>query len=358
MIDLLIENYEAQFVSTADRETVDACLAAERAALTDTRHLEDKVIGPADFEWDYTVLIEGFMTFVDPFMERTSGAMYLFLHALRELGEVRPEHIKAVILLEYPYFASLINDFFNFHHAFTREETDSRETSKLTQLRYAGQYLSKYPGYVLIRNELGVDQETLHRLHKLFAQTYVTLGIARGQFMKWCHAGFRGVGLHPYFQNAISGLCNYMWLPVVMAADFAGLPESSLKQVKRALGHLTLYAKLHCEHRLLRGELELPEQPPLQGALVTIAFQGYALAGKRLAMEVDLPEGARFPDVHDVVSRAAARAADAYDDAMAAELGREEDRQLEQFLSEIAKCGTLARTASRLCRCFDGGANA
>jgi len=351
MIDLLIPGFEERFVSDEDHTLVNDLLDAEKVAMLDADHLEEKVIGPADHAWDYSSLDAGFLRLVSMFMDYDSGASFLFLRALRELGADRPEYEKAVILIEYPYYACLTNDFYNYHDTFTQQTPDRREAGRLTQLRYAGQYLSKYPAYLLIRNELGVTEEVLARLHRLFADTYVTLGINRGQFLTWCRRGFEGVTVEHYLQNSTNGVCNYMWLALVLAADLANVPQERMEGLKRALAHLSLAAKLDCERRLLGGALTPPDDDVLQGALVPIVFQGFALLEQGVTLDTTLSAGQRFPSVYSMVRTAAEKADGAGERTMGA-LKARIDEHLDGFVDGMKETGLLPETARELREAF------
>ena len=300
MLNRLIEDFDSVFPAGADRSAVQGCLAEEAAALMNPDYLVSTVIGQGEFDWDFNSLGEGFIKLVGPFMAEPSWTSVLFLQALREFDGDASRHLRAIVFLEYAYYSSLINDFYNFNALFTESEPDRWACSRLTQLRYAGQYLSKYPAYLLINNTFGVNEDVQSAIHQWLANVYVTLGIGRGVLMKWSHRLYESVTLEAYLQNSINGLCLYVIFPVVLAAIFAGIPESDRRRLKEALNHLTLAVKLGLEQRLYGSAIEPDVPRELSGSWVAAATEGTAFILQELCLDPNEFTEGRYPDVRAV----------------------------------------------------------
>jgi hypothetical protein len=255
MLDLLLEGFDARVCLAEDAGTIRDRLREERSRLMDPAHLQSEVIGKPRWAWDFESLGEGFMDLVSPFMAREAGVSHLYLQALREFGRCRPEDEHMIVLLEYTHYASLIEDYYDFHEMFSRSEPDSRHCSRLTQLKFAGQYLGLSPTHLIVRNALRAGEGTLLRVHRWIRNTYITWGISRGVLLKWLAARFAGVQRDPYRQNSINALCAYFLSPIVMAAIMAERSEEFVRQLKVALSWLTLSVKVRCERRALLGQL-------------------------------------------------------------------------------------------------------
>ena len=352
MLNRLIENFEPVFLHEQDRSAVEICLAEEGVALMNPKHLVSQVIDPGEFDWDFASLDEGFMRLVGPFMTEPSWTSVLFLQSLREFGRDPGPYLKAIIFLEYAYYSSLINDFYNFHEVFTAAEPDRRIAARLTQLRYAGQYLSKYPAYLLINNTFGIDEDIQSAIHQWLANVYVALGIGRGTMMKWTHRLYDGVTLEAYRQNSINGLCLYLLFPVVLAAIFAGVREETRQDLKKALNHLTLCMKLRMEKRLYDGQVDLDVSRELSGSWIPIVTEGTAFLTQELCLDPAELAGSRFPDVRAVnmaISQAVRQQRDAAASSRIEQMARE---HFDRFREIVSGLGLLADMSRRFERCF------
>jgi len=286
MLDLLIEGFDERVCLADDSRRITRRLDDEKTRLMDPEHLRSEVIGEARWCWDFESLDEGFMQLVAPFMAREAGSSHLYLHALRAFGDFREEHEHVIILLEYLHYASLIEDYYNFNEVFAAPEPDPRVCARLTQIKFAGQYLTLYPRYLLIRNALAADERTLIRAHRWLKNTYIAWGISRGVLLKWLAVRFRGVQSDHYAQNAVNALCTYLLSPIVMGAIIAGLDEETVARLKEAISWLTLSVKLRCERRVLQGRLDPAPGPHHEKALLAALLPGTLFLRKGQVLEL------------------------------------------------------------------------
>jgi hypothetical protein len=352
MLNILIEDFEKNFFRDDDKAVIDRCLYDEFKCLSDFEHLENNVINKADFQWDYNAIGEGFIELVTPFMKKQSYIANLFLHALRDLDNYRPEYIKAIIILEYTHYASLINDFYNFHEEFTKVNQDPRKCSKLTQLRYAAQYLNNYPRYLLIKNKFGVDDETIFNLHRWILNNHIILGISRGLFVKWSHSYFNNLTVDNYFQNSINGLCIDILYPVIMASIFSKVPSDKMHSLKKAFSYLTLVTKLRCEKRVYLNSFDGEVEEQREGALLPIRFQGFAFITKGLKVDPSRFSEVRFPNIRDLHEEISQPISKENDPKLVQEIEDLEKKYFDLFLSEIEKVNMLNNTAALFEKCF------
>jgi len=274
VLDLLIQGFREQFCLDEDGRRIRDRLREEHARLLDADYLQSEVIGQSRWAWDFESLSEGFSELVGPFMDRDSGISHIYLQALREFGDFRPEHENIIVILEYAYFASLIEDYYSFHDAFCEPDPAPRRCSRLTQVKFAGQYLGLYPRHLLIRNALKVDENTLIRTHRWIKNIYITWGISRGVLLKWIGARMNRVSQEQYFQNSINALCTYFLSPIIMGAIIAGWDEGRVQQLKEAVSWLTLSIKLRCERRAILGQLVPDLDEYHRKALLPITLPG------------------------------------------------------------------------------------
>jgi len=260
--------------------------------------------------------------------------------------------MQAVILLEYSYYASLINDYYTFHPLFTVPEPDLRQCSRLTQVRYAGQYLQMYPRYLLIRNVFGVDDPALFNLHRLLTQISIAAGTSRGVLLKWAQAGFRGLSVEAYLQNSINALAHYILFPVLLACVFAGVGDDAMAAVRKGFSMFSLAAKLRFERRLLQDTARLDLNEFECYGILPIRIEGYAFAELGLALEdAELPH-TRYPDVRmlsEQIARSVRRAATA---AVINDVERAARKYFDGFRREIDTIGRLQGTCRLLAQCF------
>lgn len=351
MLQLLLDGFEAEFLDPNAKRTVLNVLDGEQRNLRDSRFLRDRVLGTAEFDWDFDALEAGFYSLVSPFMQRPSWTSVLFLCALSELyGDAHRFH-QAAILLEFPYYASLINDHFNFNPIFAGSAKPGiEEVEPLTQLRYAGQYLSKYPAYLLIRNEFGLSDACLLRLHQWFAHAYVTLGISRGVLLKWHARGFRGLDVETVLQNAVHALSNYLILPVVLAALFADLDAQRIPALKRALAHLTLAAKLRFEARLYRGGVP-PVPQALAAGFVPLILPSHGLAAA-LAAQTPVRRTTGAPGIAETARSLVDVLTRKTPCGLLADTRKVEQRHVRAFRRHMQDADVLPAMTARFERCF------
>ncbi len=353
MLNVLVENFEQNFLNAADNEVVERCLKKEREALSDIAHLEAEVIGEAPFEWDYNVLQEGFMDLAAPFMQEKSGAALLFLRALREFGVEKPDYLKGLLILEYSYFSILINDYYAYHELFTEADPDIAECGKLTQLRYVSQYITQYPRYLLVRNKLNVGQEVLFKLNRLVSNMAVTANMARGRFLHWSRACFAGVALPDYLQNSIDICCIYLLFPVLFAANLANVPDETMHALKKALSYLTLFAKLRCERRALAEPLETAIAPYARSTLLPMLLPGFLLLRNGLGVNPGLFTDRKYPDMRRLAEEITCRVRPLLTKQLSSQIKQEEEEYFERFLTGMDAAGVCEGLTSTFRACYN-----
>ncbi len=351
MLNLLIEGFDEQVCLAEDAQRIRSRLHDEKARLMDPGHLQREVIGEPRWAWDFESLEEGFLQLVGPFMEREAGTSHLYLQALREFGDFRPEHEHVIILLEYSHYASLIEDYYNFNETFAEPELDPRRCSRLTQVKFAGQYLTLYPRHLIIRNTLKADELTLIRTHRWLKNTYITWGISRGVLLKWLGARFRDVQRDHYFQNSINALCTYFLSPIIMGAIMAGQAEETVRQLKEAVSWLTLSVKLRCERRAILGQLAPALGPYHQKALLPITLPGTLFLQKGLALQGCGDRPATMAAVHEEML---AQVQGALTQTDLAELEEQEHRFFTEFSDRMRQIGCASGLVQRLACCLGG----
>lgn len=353
MLDLILPHLDDHVAVAPD--AVEACLTHEAAAIVDIPFLEEHVTGVADYEWDYTALDTGFMALVAPYLALRPRTGDLYSRALHELADAAAAErlLKGLLLIDYPLIGTYVNDYYNFHPHFGLKDLDPRVCSRLTQLRYAGQYLCKYPAYLLVRNELDLSPTALGAAQKLGASAYVIAGIGRGQFMHWCHRGFAGVTLEQYYQTTVNNLHGFVILPAQQAAAFTDMAAGATAILVRALSHLAVGLKLLAELRYLRGDLAMPTAPEARGTATVALFPGYALLSRGLPLDCTPPPDRDFPDIHALHAAATALAREVLDDALIAEMQQAVATQVAEFRSAMAKLPALGATAAAITHCLD-----
>ena len=354
MLNILIENFEDHFLNADDSNVIENCLSDELNAFRDTQHLEQNVIGQAAFEWDYDVIEEGFFDLLDPFMQQRSYIPLLFMRALRELDSFHPRYLKAMLFLEYGHYACLVNDYYNFHKTFIEQKYDLKACARLSQLKYASQFLAMYPRYMLIQNEFGSGAGTIFEIHRLITNISVTYGISRGVFIKWSQDGFKNFTLENYFQNAINTLCNYILFPILMASIFARVPADEIHLLKKAFGYLTLFAKLRCEKTAYLTR-NLPTVDTFQqSGLLMMMFPGYfMLAGGITLEEKEIAKHPyRYPDIHEYYNQLTHKLKREFDDQLVSRIESVETKYFDLFLSELGKSGLFKDLSVSLSNCF------
>lgn len=258
----------------------DAILAREQGLLTDPDYLVSDVLGKAEFDWDFRCLGEGFMDLVCPYVAQPSGVTALFNSSLDALGAYSGNNPSAVLLVEFGHYAALVNDFYTFHPLFLEDEVPPREASRLTQLRYAGQFLNNYPRYLLVQDRFGLSDKQQSLLHENFAGITVSLGMSRGALLRWLASGFGQVTPEQHLQNAVGSIENYVTAPVTAALILAGEDSANLARARRALQFLCLAIKLQIERDALANGPSFNDASRATGTI--LALPGLAITGGAL----------------------------------------------------------------------------
>lgn len=349
MLNLLIEGFDKHVCLAEDADTIQRRLHDEKARLMDPGHLQREVIGEPRWAWDFEALDEGFLQLAGPFMEREAGLSHLYLQTLREFGDFQPEHEHVIILLEYAHYASLIEDYYNFNEAFAEPVLDPRRCSRLTQVKFAGQYLTLYPSYLLIRNMIRADERTLIRMHRWRKNMFITCGISRGVLLKWLGARFGDVQKDHYFQNSINAACMYFLSPIVMGAIVAGQTEDTVRQLKEAVSWLTLSVKLRCERRAILGQLDPALGPHHEKALLPLTLPGTLFLQKGLRLQNRGDRPATMAAVHEAMLTQVQSGLAQTD---LAELEEQEHRFFTEFSDRMRRIGCASGLVKRLACCL------
>jgi hypothetical protein len=216
-------------------------------------------------------------------------------------------------------------------------------------LKFAGQYLTLYPSYVIIRNTLETDDRTLIRMHVWRKNTYITLMSSRGVLLKWVAARFRDVQRDHYFQNSINALCTYFLSPIVMGAIMAGQDEDTVRQLKEAVSWLTLSVKLRCERRAILGQFDQSPGPHLEKGLLPATLPGTLFLQKGLVLTDRGDRPATMAEAHeDMLTQL--RGSLAQTDL--AELEEQERRFFAEFSGRMRKIGCASGLVGRLACCL------
>jgi len=349
MLNLLLEGFDEQFCLAEDAQRIRSRLQDEKTRLMDPGHLQREVIGDPRWAWDFESLDEGFLQLVGPFMEREAGISHLYLQGLREFGDFRPEHEHVIILLEYLHYSSLIEDYYNFNETFAKPELDPRRCSRLTQVKFAGQYMAVYPYHLIIRNTLKADERTLIRVHRWLKNTCIRWGSSRGVLLKWLGTRFSGVQRDHYFQNSINAVCTYFLFPIITGAIMAGQTEDTVRQLKEAVSWLTLSVKLRCERRAILGQLDPALGPHHEKALLPITLPGTLFLQKGLSFQDSGDCQATMAAVHEEML---AQVQSGLAQTDLAELEEQERRFFTEFSDRMLKIGCASGLVKRLACCL------
>lgn len=297
MIDLLIENFEDNFLSqnNADYQDMVKILANEWEKINNADHLEQNVIGKPQFEWDFRVLKEGFEGIILPFSEKPSYIPIIFLQCLRDFGCTKDEYKQALIFSEYSHLIITINDYFNCQEVFTHPSPELSDCARLTQVKYAGQFVSTYPSYLLIENTLGLSDEMNIKVHKLLLNITASVGMSRGVFAKWVHRNFADITTDAYAQNSINSISHCFVFPVILAAILSSVSDEQIALLKKAFSHFTLFAKLRLERKMVLSHQEVEIPDSLQSYNKISTFPGMVLINSGLSLESEMSEVTRFP---------------------------------------------------------------
>jgi len=355
MLDILIENFEETFLpkGNSDRQEMIYYLEREWDRINDASHLEQMVIGKAEFEWDFRVLKEGFEGLIHPFSQDPSHVPILFLHCLRDLGCSKDEYKHALIFLEYCHYIIGINDYFNFQRVFTQDTINLEECSRLTQIKYAGQFITTYPSYLFINNLLDVSVETNNKLHQLVFNITAALGISRGVLAKWTHRRFADVTVEMYSQNAINSLSHFLIFPVILAATLARVPDNDILLLKKAFSHLTLFAKLRLERAISQSDLEVDISPSYMNSYRILTFPGVPFISNNLTLEHKTVAGQKWPHFPDIYAQIVEiLRSDGSENTLAATRALEE-QSFEAFTTTIQQTGLLGNTVKNILKSFN-----
>jgi hypothetical protein len=249
--------------------------------MNDPEYLQSDVIGTGEFDWDFRCLDEGFLALVGPYLEQHSGVSPLFLSVLRELGADTDQYRDACLFIEFGHFATLINDYYMFHPDLTAEGIAPRRVSLLTQLRYAGQYLSMYPRYLLVSNRFDLSDRQQIDLHEALAGSVVVQGASRGVIHKRSGADAKTQSREWYLQYCINTIHSYVVFPVVLAAILAGLDRNATGTLRVALGHLALAMKLAIERNSVAHDGPLNERSNPRSTADILSLPGFHALNSR-----------------------------------------------------------------------------
>lgn len=239
--------------SGVDATAMDRAIEEERERIVDPGHLVAEVVGDTEFAWDFRCLDAGFIDLIEPYWRVPSGVRHLLASTLEALDEDPQALREAVCLVEFVHMGVMINDEYCCHSELSRQHPDRRLVHALTQLRYAGQFLTVYPRYLLARNRFALDDEIQIRLHKLLSDMVVMQSMGRGVFLKWMYRGFGDIEPAWLLQHSANMLANYVNLPVLLGAVLAGQSRDTLDALKPALNHLAVALKLDMERNAAHG---------------------------------------------------------------------------------------------------------
>ncbi len=286
MIAELLIHYRHWCLSQDSTATLADIVLREQALLDQPDYLVSDVIGRGEFDWDFRCLNDGFLQLVLPYMEQSSGSAPLFLSVLSDLKASSPTNEQAILLVEFGHFAALINDYYSFHEDLVADDVSPGRVSLLTQLRYAGQYLSNYPRYLLVRNRFQLGDRQQIDLHQALAGVVVTYGISRGVTLKWIERKYESVSREQYLQNGINAVHSYVILPVVLAMVLAGVDKKTINEVRGALGYLALAMKLAMERATLTGDGISKLSAAARTTATALSFPGLPFVDQRRPFDV------------------------------------------------------------------------
>jgi len=226
-------------------------VSRELGLLVDPDYLVSDVLGKAEFDWDFRCLDAGFMDLVRPYLAEASGVDALYNSCLDALGAYAGARPGGLLFVEFGHFATVINDFYTFHPLFLQHEVPVREAARLTQLRYAGQYLNNYPRHLLVQDRFDLPDAGQSLLHEQFMGITVNLGISRGAMLNWLRHGIGQTRPEHYLQNAINGMENYISLPIITALVLGGETVATVNRARQLLQLLCLSIKLRIERDAL-----------------------------------------------------------------------------------------------------------
>lgn len=274
MISKLLRPYrlwcETQSITAELRQIIEH----ERRLLDDPDYLLSDVIGKGEFDWDFRCLDHGFLALVNPYFAQQSGTLPLFLSVLRELKADTNQNKRACLFVEFGHYATLINDYYTFHPNLSAASIDRRQVSRLTQLRYAGQYLSMYPRYLLVSDYFCLSNEQQIDLHEALAGSVVVQGASRGVILKWSGSQKHPGSQEQYLQNCINTIHSYVVFPVLLASILSGVDRQSSGALRAALGHLALAMKLAIERESLMRGGSLDVSDAAQSTATILSRQG------------------------------------------------------------------------------------
>ena len=288
MISELLSPYRNWCQNQSNTTELQQIIELEISRLGDTDYLQRKVIGKGEFDWDFRCLNEGFLKLVKPYLAQSSGVLALFLSVLQELGADTDRNREACLFIEFGHFATLINDHYIFHPDLTDDLIAPRRVSLLTQLRYAGQYLSMYPRYLLVSDRFTLSDRQQIDLHEALAGSVVVQGASRGVILKWSESKATPPSSEQYLQNCINTIHSYVAFPVILAAITAGLERNAAGILRVALGHLALAMKLAIERNSLYQHGSVTERSSPRSTVDLLSFPGLHALSKNKGAETEL----------------------------------------------------------------------
>ena len=294
MIQHLLPSFQSKFWTAEHDHLIKLTMGEENTRIMDPAHLESQVIGKGEFDWDFRCLETGFWDIVSPFMQQPSGSPHLLLLAMDELGVASTKQRALIPLVEFPHYITRVNDYYNQHPSLNQPKPKRRIAARLTQLKYAAQFLGVYPRYLVLNNHMEADLPTRNRLHAIMFQFAVLYGTSRGLMMEWNRHGLTGVSENTYFQTSVHTLSGYLMGPVSLACVMAGVPQDETQKVKKAFSWLSIAAKLELERRVINDMITEPLSRETRPEFLINSFPG---AYEILSPQTKQKKYQQFPDI-------------------------------------------------------------
>ena len=325
-----LSRYRSWCSEQTGTDSLSAIVQREQSFLHQPDYLVRDVIGKGEFDWDFRCLDEGLMQLVNPFLVHPSGVAALFSSALAELAAVSDSNERGVLFIEFGHYATLINDHYTFHPEFSTSEISPKRSSLLTQLRYAGQYLSNYPRYRLVNDDFSLPDRQQIDLHDALAGVAVIQGMSRGVLLTWMKRRFDSLTAEQYQQNAINLMHNYIAFPVVIALILAGVDRREVQSARKSLAYLSLAMKLALERSLIAGT-DVATTSSTQATASVLSFPGFAFIDDQRCFDIAPNTGATSATLAEFVASALVAAA-----KNRIEILEIYDEQIAEFLKHFA----------------------
>ena len=303
-----LSEYRSWCSEQAGTDSLSAIVRREQALLHQPDYLVNDVIGMGEFDWDFRCLDEGLMQLVSPYLAEPSGVAAIFSSALTALDAVTEANERGMLFVEFGHYATLINDHYTFHREFSAIDISPRKSSLLTQLRYAGQYLSNYPRYQMVNDEFSLPDRQQIDLHDALAGAAVIQGMSRGVLLTWMKRRFASLTREQYQQNAINLVHNYIAFPVVIALILAGVERRDVKSARKSLAYLSLAIKLSLERSAIASAGETKTTAPAQATESVLSFPGFSFIDDHKCFDIVPATGAASVTLAEFVESAQAAA--------------------------------------------------